>query len=250
MSEGVKSAVRTLAILDAFDRERRPLALKDITEMLGYPASSASAIVKSLVDLGYLAYDRAGRTYLPTMRVALLGRWAEEAWFGKVHFAHPMEALHEQTGEAVILAAQSDLHAQYLHIVYSDEPLQFRAEPGLKRSLVRSGVGWALLAAQPDAEILRLRERIDAYGIDRIGEAELMDRIHETRALGYAFSRHTMSEGVGLIAMTLPQAPFGRPLALAVAGYVSRLERNESAIVAQLRRTIALLSESIDGECP
>src|SRR6516165_1716063 len=123
LAEGVKSAVRAFEILEAFDVHRRPLSLKDITTHLGYPASSASALMKSLVDLGYLDYDRFNRTYMPTMRIAVLGRWAEEAAFGNAHFVAAMEDLHRETGEAVILAIQNDLYAQYVHIIHSNEPL-------------------------------------------------------------------------------------------------------------------------------
>ena len=71
--DAVKSARRAFEILELFDRERRPLALKDILEALGYPASSGSALLKSLVALGYLDYDRDRRTYFPTMRISALG---------------------------------------------------------------------------------------------------------------------------------------------------------------------------------
>jgi DNA-binding IclR family transcriptional regulator len=248
LSEGVKSAVRAFAILEAFDAHRRPLSLRDITSELGYPASSASALMKSLVELGYLDYDRIRRTYMPTMRTALLGRWAEESAFGHAHFVSMVEDLHEATGEAIILAIQNDLHAQYVHIVHSNEALQFRASPGFRRSLVRSGVGWAILAAKPDAEIERLRDRIDAHLIDKISEADLMEKVREVRTNGYAFSKHTFADGVGLIAMTLPHAPFGRVFALAVAGYVSRLERNEAAIVEHLKRAVHNLSDHVVEE--
>jgi len=40
---------------------------------LGYPVSSGAAMLKSLVSLGYLEYDRKTQTYLPTMRIAVAG---------------------------------------------------------------------------------------------------------------------------------------------------------------------------------
>ena len=71
--DAVKSARRAFEILELFERERRPLALKDILDDRGYPASSGSALLKSLVTLGYLDYDNDRRTYFPTMRIAALG---------------------------------------------------------------------------------------------------------------------------------------------------------------------------------
>jgi len=69
----VKSAKRAFEILEAFSRHRRPLALKELLDELDYPASSGSALMKSLVALGYLDYDGERRTYFPTMRIAALG---------------------------------------------------------------------------------------------------------------------------------------------------------------------------------
>ena len=240
---GVKSALRVFEILELFELRRRPLPLSEIVEELGYPVSSASALLKSMLGMGYLDYDRARRWYFPTMRVALLGRWVEEAMFGDTQLLAAMEELHRETDEAVVLAVQNDLTARYVHLVYSDKPLQFRARPGLKRPLARSGMGWALLSQKSDAEIEQLRHRINAEAEEPISREELMKHIETTRALGYAFSKHAFSEGVGLIAAPLPKTRFGKVFGLAVAGYVSRLERDEAHIVASLKATVARLSE-------
>jgi DNA-binding IclR family transcriptional regulator len=240
---GVKSARRAFEILELFERLRRPLALTEIVSELGYPVSSASALLKSLLASGYLDYDRSRRSYFPTMRIATLGRWIEEALFGDAKLVAAMEDLHRETGEAVILAIQSDLHAHYVHIIYSDEPLQFRARPGLRRPLARSGLGWALLAGRSDSEIEQLRRRINAQSEHPISREELMAQISATRARNYAFSKHAVSEGVGVIAMALPKSRVGKNYALAVAGYVSRLERKEAEIVSSLRATVAQLAD-------
>jgi DNA-binding IclR family transcriptional regulator len=239
----VKSARRAFEILEAFDRHRRPMALKEMLDDLGYPASSGSALMKSLVSLGYLDYDRDRRTYFPTMRIAVLGSWVQGALFGEGRLLEAMEELHAATGETVVLAAQSDLHAQYIHLIHSAEPLQFRAPPGTRRPLAASGMGWVLLSAKPDAEIERLRRRVNAAADEKLSREALMARVNEVRAKGYAFSKHTVSEGVGIIAAALPQGPFGRVFAIGAAGYVSRLERKETAIVEALRAAVRSLED-------
>ena len=69
----VKSAMRTFEVLELFAEHRRPMALNEIYTGLGYPQSSTTNLLKSMVLLGYLNYNRARRTYLPTMRVGALG---------------------------------------------------------------------------------------------------------------------------------------------------------------------------------
>lgn len=239
----VKSARRAFEILEQFERERRPLALRDILTGLGYPASSGSALLKSLVFLGYLDYDRDRRSYFPTMRIAALGAWVEESLFGDGAMLDLMHDIRRLTGETVILAAQSDLHAQYVHLVHSAEPLQFHVPPGTRRPLGASGMGWILLSGKTDAEIERLRRRINA-GQDReaqLSRADLFERVSEVRARGYAFSKHAVSEGAGIIAVLLPDGAFPRRYAIGVAGAVARLERKEAAIISELKAGVARL---------
>jgi len=235
----VKSAQRALEILEVFARQRRPLALKEILDELGYPTSSGSALMKSLVALGYLDYDRERRTYFPTMRIAALGSWVPGVLFGDGTLLTGLEDLHRKTAETVVLAVQSDLHAQYVHVIHSAEPLQLRVPPGTLRPLARSGMGLVLLSAKSDAEIERLRRRINAAGED-VGQSreELMGRVNEVRARGYAFSRNTISPGVGILGAALPKGPFGRVFAVGVAGRVASLEEKKDEIVGELQAMI------------
>lgn len=246
MADGaVKSARRALEILEVFARHRRPLALKEVLDELGYPTSSGSALMKSLVALGYLDYDRERRTYFPTMRIHVLGAWVPGVLFGEGPLLAGLEDLHARTGHTIVLAVQSDLHAQYVHVLPSSEPLQLKAPPGTLRPLARSGMGLVLLSAKSDAEIERLRRRINASGED-IAQTreELMSRVNEVRARGYAFSRNTISPGIGIIGAALPKGPFGRTFAVGVAGRVPDLEENRDEIVAALKGLIARLEMS------
>lgn len=239
----VKSARRVFEILETFDRHRRPMALKEVLDELGYPTSSGSALLKSLVSLGYLDYDRRKRVYFPTMRVALLGDWVGQALIGDASLLAAMEALHRTCGETMILGIQSDLHVQYVHAIHSNDVLQFRAPPGTRRPLARSGMGWALLAAKPDSEIEELRRRINLRSEDKVSWDELMTRVHETRSRGYAFSRSTVTEGAGLIAAAVWRPGPGRMYAIGAGGFLPRLERKEAEIAAELRAAVKKLSD-------
>lgn len=242
----IKSARRVFEVLELFDRERRPLMLKEVLVALGYPASSGSALMKSLVTLGYLDYDLSRRAYFPTMRIAALGAWVQSALFPDGVLDAVMDHLRQTTGETVILAAQSDLAAQYIHVVRSAEPLQFVIPPGARRPLANSGMGWLLLSAKTDAEIERLRRRINAEAGDRpkLSQGQLMERVDEVRRRGYAFSKNNITEGAGVIGVLLPKGPFGRVFGLGIGGPVARLESHEDMIVAELRAAAARLGRT------
>jgi hypothetical protein len=70
----VKSAVRVLEVLEFFDTVQRDASLSEIAIELGYPLSSASVLLQSLVKRGYLSQGDT-RLYRLTPRVKLLGAW-------------------------------------------------------------------------------------------------------------------------------------------------------------------------------
>lgn len=248
MQPAVKSAIRAFEVLEAFARQRKALSLKDITDELGYPPSSGSALLKSLMEIGYLDYDQERRVYFPTLRVSQLGQWVEEAMFGDNDLLAAMEWLREQTGEGVILGAQSDINVRYLHILYSDNPLAFRGQPGMRRPIAQIALGLALLGEKDDDAIEVLRRKINAYTDARLERPALMEEVGQVRVKGYAFTKHSFTEGLGVIAMALPAAVNGRTMALGVAGYVNRLERKEEDIVTLLRQVGSNLAVSSLGE--
>jgi IclR family KDG regulon transcriptional repressor len=232
----VKSVRRVFDVLEMFDRERRPLTLKSVCTALNYAPSSGAALMKSLVLLGYLDYDRRTRSYFPTMRIALLGQWVEGALFGEGAVLRLMRHLHKVTGETVLLAAQSDLSAQYIHAMHGAEPLQAAVPPGTLRPLAHSGVGWLLLSRQGEADIEKLCRRIDIETGKRVDRTMLKKNVAAVRRDGYVFSKHTVSRGMGIIAMLLPQGKFGRVFAIGVAGSVVRLEQKQAAILGAMQR--------------
>src|SRR5690606_650316 len=71
----IKSAERTLALFELFSLEQRPLTIGEISRELGIPQPSVTMLARNLVKLGYIEHDRFSRTYVPTIRIMLLGSW-------------------------------------------------------------------------------------------------------------------------------------------------------------------------------
>ena len=113
----VKTARRVFEVLELFQERRAPLRLQDVCAELGYPASSGSMLLRSMVTLGYLRYDTSARRYMPTMKIAHLGSWVQGAIMGDGALMRAMDALADRFGETVTLAVQSDLHAQYIFLI-------------------------------------------------------------------------------------------------------------------------------------
>ena len=241
----IKSARRVFEVLEYFDAVRAPLSLKQICDHYGYPPSSGAAMLKSLVMLGYLEYDKRRRTYLPTMRIAALGGWVVTDLFGGMNIIGLMETLRDETRETVILAAQSDLHAQYVHVIYSREPLNYSVAPGTLRPLARSGFGRLLLSGHTDHSIRSIVRRIDAArdtGENKIDVDDLLNSINVIRRSGYAISHNLVTQGVGIIGVLLPETPFRRIFAIGLGGPSERIIAGHDRHLALLQDTVAKFS--------
>lgn len=242
----VKTSKRVFEILEAFEDTQCPMALKDFVRRFNYPASSASALLKSLVVLGYLDYDRFSRTYMPTMRLASLGNWVQSALFGEGEILALMQSLSSLSGETITLSVQSDLFVQYVYLIPSRLPIWYAVPIGMTRSIVRSGVGWLMLGVRSDDEIEQILRRVNFREPDvgqRLTLTNLMLEVDKGRRNGSVFSKHTLEQGAGSIAMLLPERRFGRVFALGVHGPVERLSSKLDMVLGNMRTGIQKLGQ-------
>ena len=239
----VKSAGRVLEILEYFDDIQRRSTVMEIAESLGYPQSSTSALLRSLVGLGYLDYDAQARTYVTSSRVALLGSWVNSQFVADGAIISLMKELNEITGDTVMLAVRIGLYMQYIHVIQATSPARLHMTLGTARPLAASGAGYALLSTMTDAEITRLVMRINAEaeeGQPLVKLRDLLDSIALIRQRGYAFTCNMVTRGGGIIAAPLPRLG-GQPRMIVGIGGISevmqhREEELSTALLTQIDR--------------
>jgi DNA-binding IclR family transcriptional regulator len=218
-------------------------------ERLGYPQSSTTGLLKSLVALGYLNYHRASRTYFPTTRVAAVGDWINHFIYGSGQLVAMMELIHAQTEETVALVSQNDLFIQYLRVIVPGHAHSFPPPEGTMRVLTQSSAGLVLLSRMADRGVARLVRHIDIHeqGRGRVDLPQLIEQLHWIREHGYCFLAGIPVAEAATISLPLPDAPHGIPLAIGVGGSSPRIARNRSRIVAVMREAIAAYRESFGG---
>lgn len=244
LPEGVvKSAGRVLQILEYFDEIQRPANVVEIAEMLKMPQSSTSALLRSLVAMGYLHLDRMARTYLPSCRVALLGNWVNSPLFMGGVALRCMEELQQKTGDAVVLAIRNGIWAQYIHVVQATSMARLQVTRGALRPLAASGTGYALLATLPDAEVKKIAHRINAEArtgaTNAVNTEDLLQTMAETRRLGYAFTTDLVTPGGAVLAMALPVTDGGQALVIGLGGISEVLKKRRAELVTTMRETLA-----------
>jgi DNA-binding IclR family transcriptional regulator len=234
----VKSVGRTFEILELFDKLRRPMSAKEIADHFGYPASSGMAILKSLVILGYLSYDRTSRLYFPTPRLASIGNWVDQALFGHGHVIDLMNDLSEATGETISLCTHDSGVMRFIHVIDGRHPINATVVVGRTSPLTRSSVGRAYLATLDDRDVSHLVERLNkkaASKKDRTDMAELAKQLKRVRQTGYEASYGEVVEGLGAIAVALPTKRAESRFVLCLAGPSERLQAQEKALARRMR---------------
>lgn len=240
-NEIVKSSARTLEILQYFDLVRREVGVKEVAEQLGYPQSSTSVLLRSLVKLGYLDYNSRARTYISSIRVALLGSWVYERCVQKGELLEAMSELSARTGDTIVLAVRNGLQAQYIHVIQAQNAARLKIAIGTVRPIAASSTGHAMLALLDDAEVAKIVRRVNAERGDAEEPVELAGTLRvlrEIRQNGYAFGANLVTPGGGMIIAPLPKKDGIVQLFLGAAGIAQVMEKNVEKLKRDLVETI------------
>ncbi len=238
----VKSAQRVMEIFEYFAERKSPATLTDISRSLGYPSSSTFALLKGLHQLGYLECDRDRRTFLPTIKTALLGIWVNDRLTGQSTILQIMYELRDRTGDTAILGTQIGTGVQLIHVVKAPERAD--ATPistGNLRPLLRSAIGHVLLGLKSDAEIAALARRLNAEEKNpslRVPVATLRRELEQYAKQGYAYTEGSVTPGGGMLAMLLAAPRHQMPLVLAVGAPLARMRDMKDKHIAVLRSVI------------
>lgn len=240
-SKLVKSAGRVLEILEYFDDLQRQSTVMEIADALGYPQSSTSALLRSLVTMGYLNYDPQSRTYITSSRVALLGSWVNSPFFAEGAIISMMKELNEQTHDTVVLGMRNGQHVQYIHVIQATSPARLHMTLGTVRPLAASGAGYAVLATMTDAEVTRIVMRVNAEARESeplIKVRDLLEKLAVIREKGYAFTCDMVTRGGGMIAAPLPRMAGQPQMIIGIGGISEVMRQREEELAGAMRSQI------------
>ena len=159
------------------------MTFAELVVALGAAKSSVYGFIGGLLANGWL-YEEQGRYYLgPAVYSLTIASGHIRA--GLVNDADLIK-LHNETGNAVFLGTRAGDHLIYIAEAGSDAVAEFEARSNIRRTLLLTAGGKALLAARPDAEIQAYLRRRSP------DEAELVNtflaQIDEIRRTGFAIN--------------------------------------------------------------
>ncbi|MCO5994416.1 IclR family transcriptional regulator [Actinoallomurus rhizosphaericola] len=236
---GVKSATRTVELLDFFARQGGMYSLTEIQQELGYPKSSLYALLRTLVQLGWVETDPTGTLYRIGMRALLVGASYIDG-DPVVGMAHEtLDWLAEVTGETVHFGRLDDHDVVYLSSRPSRHNLRPVIRVGRRVPTHSTSLGKALLADHPDPALPETLERQTERTItDRDALRAELRRIRER---GHAVDREENTVGVCCFGVVLR---LQRPARDAISVSIPAIRLNEtrereiSALLLQARERI------------
>ncbi|NLU67462.1 IclR family transcriptional regulator [Streptomyces sp. HNM0574] len=202
----VKSAVRTVELLEFFAGRPGMHTLTDVQEAVGYPKSSLYMLLRTLVDLDWVEVDATGTRYGIGVRALLVGTSyidGDEV----VTAARPtLDRLSEETGETIHLARLDGTSVVYMATRQSRHYLRPSANVGRRLPAHSTSLGKALLATHTDEQVRQLLPGT----LDRLTESTTTDRerlIEELRLVreqGYALDTEENTVGLRCFGVALP----------------------------------------------
>lgn len=233
--KGVETAFKIVGHL----RKTGPTTVTELSNTLDLPKSTAHIYLKTMYESGYLR--KTDCEYRLSLRFLDHGA-AVRSGFDIYDIAKPeIDALASETGEVANLGVEEDGQRVLLYKTEGNDALYDNAHTGEFTHMHWTSLGKALLAHQPEEEILEI---IDEYGLPQSTEATfteptaLLDELADIREQGYALEDEEHWENIRAVA--IPILDDERALgAISVSGPVTRFsdERAEGELLEALQKT-------------
>lgn len=235
----VKSADRTIALLEYLSAAEAARSLREVAGDLGIPRASAYALLMTLVRTGWVEPDGTGSGFRLGIKALRAGA-AYVEHDDVVRRAQPvMDELSRQLGETIHLARLDGHEIVYLATCLSRHSLAVVSKPGRRLPCWATGLGKAILAERPWEQVDallpgELTARTEHTVTSRAGLRAELAAIAER---GYATDEQEST--LGLRCVALPLRFRGAPVSesLSCSTPVVRMDgERQQAVLAELLR--------------
>lgn len=201
-SNPVKSAMRTLDVIEYVVANRQGAVAQEIAGALAIPVSSLSYLLATLTERGYLT--REGRRYLPGPGLQRL-RAPDAALTLEDRVAPLVRALRSELNETSSFMVRRGWEVEALVTEASDQALRYAVDPGTRRPLHALAAGKLLAAWLPPAEMARYFVESDRAILTphtRTSEADLRADFAQIRESGISMAHEEAT--IGICGMAVP----------------------------------------------
>jgi DNA-binding IclR family transcriptional regulator len=247
----VKSADRTLEVLEVLAAGGRRRGLGELARELGIPKSSMHGILRTMIARGWVEADPGGTRFGLGLRALQIGAAYLETDDVVGLLGTILSDLAAEFGETVHLGRLDGGFVVYLAKRESVHPLRLFSAIGRRLPAHATALGKALLAQRPPEQV----DELLSWPLARLTTRTITDRealhaeLTEVRERGYAVDREENSDGIVCVAAVVPlRAPATDAISVSVpasrlaAGGEGRIASALSRAAAQVHAARGLLA--------
>lgn len=226
------------------------LTLAECTELLGYSKPTTHRILRTLVGRGFLRSDEHG-SYTLGITTLRLGMDFLEQLDLRREALPILQKLAEKTGETVHLGVLDGANVVYIEKVESPQAVRMFSRIGHTMPAFSTGVGKALLAFLPPAEVEALvPEQIEPRTRNTItSRSELVRDLASIRHRGYSTDDIENEEAIRCVGAPVFNHLGAVCAAVSVAGPASRVTVGRFRELGEMAKEAALEISTLVG-CP
>jgi len=176
-------------VLEVLSTTRRPVALKELSELAKMDRSSVQRITHTLHALGYLRQDSVTRAFTLSGKVLEFSHAVLTADTVRAKAAPHLEALNRSTGETVNLMEMEGREVVYVARFPSRHPVSIDLHVGSRLPVYCSSAGRAILSRLDEATALDILAKCDRVPMTPRTQTELpalRKALAKARTDGYA----------------------------------------------------------------
>ena len=229
--QGGGPTLKVFAVLETVTSAPRPLAIAELTTLLGVPKPTMHRIVRQLDAEGLLQREPHSRVYGPGPRLLSFALGAVRASMRSAPRHAVLEALSAKVGETCNFGMIAGTAVLYLDRVEASWPFGLKFESGSRVPLHCTSVGKLLLSVMPRK---RRDELIRATTLARYTENTITDpnmlhvELEEIRKRGYSIDNQEFLAGVVCLAVPVRDQKGGVCAGLAISAPHARMSVPEA----------------------
>lgn len=202
-------------------RTHRSLTVTDVVDALGWPKSSASRLLKQMLECGLLERDMQTRAYRPALMILELSHQVRGATPMLTRMEQALQALVQETGHTGYISVLDDSGRDVivLRVHHGTHPLRMVTWPGHRSPAAATSTGRSLLARSDDAALAeRFAQAVQTTSPNAPQtRGELFARLAQVRRQGWSLALDEALPGVGSLSCSVSDPTSGETLAFCLS---------------------------------
>ncbi|MEO3788756.1 IclR family transcriptional regulator [Nonomuraea sp. B10E15] len=201
----VKSAERTVRILEALADSHHSMTLSELQQRTGFPRSSLHALMRTLVELNWVETDSARSAFGIGPHALLTGTAYLDKDPALPYAQETLEDLRDEIGQTVHFARRDGAHVLYLATRESRDADHVIPRVGRRLPAHVTALGQVLIAQLTDDEVMTLLPK-PLVGLTHqtiTDMTKLTGELDQVRTRGWSYEREQGTPGVACVAVAV-----------------------------------------------